>query len=88
LVDYNVIGGVDDAAQRLTAFTTVTNSDIARENYIGIVGLRNALSRNWSGTLEFRYRRTEVDDPRASRPGVDQYLLLFTIDYVYDPIQF
>jgi hypothetical protein len=88
LVDYNVIGGVDGAAQRLTAFTTVTNSDIARENYIGIVGIRNALSRNWNGTLEFRYRRSEVDDPRASRPGSDTYLLLFTIDYAYDPIQF
>jgi hypothetical protein len=88
LVDYNVIGGVDGAAQRLTAFTTVTNSDIARENYIGIVGLRNELSRNWSGTLEFRYRRTEVDDPRRSVPGTDTYLLLFTIDFAYDPIQF
>jgi hypothetical protein len=88
LVDYNVIGGVDGAAQRLTAFTTVTNGDIARENYIGIVGVRNALSRNWNGTLEFRYRRSEVDDPRASRPGSDTYLLLFTIDYGYDPIQF
>jgi hypothetical protein len=87
LVDYNV-GGVDGAAQRLTAFTTVTSSDIARENYIGIVGIRNALSRNWSGTLEFRYRRSEVDDPRASRPGSDTYLLLFTIDYAHDPIQF
>jgi hypothetical protein len=88
LVDYTVIGSTDGAAERLFAFTTVTNSDIARENYIGIVGIRNALSRNWSGTLEFRYRRTEVDDPRASRPGTDTYLLLFTIDYAYDPIQF
>ena len=88
LIDFNVAAGTDNAAERTTAFTSVTGSGIGRDNYTAIVGVRNALTRQWSGTLEFRYRRTELDDPRTSRPGIDTYFVLFSVDFDYDPIQF
>jgi hypothetical protein len=87
-VDFVVVNAVDGSAQRTTAFTRIENNRSRRDNYVAIAGVGMGLSRNWAGTLEFRYRKTETRDRGINQPDSDTYLLLFTIDYAYDPIQF
>lgn len=86
-IDYVVVNGTGGAAERSFAFTRVQNSERRIDNYVGIVGAGWALSRNWTGTLEFRYRKTETRNGGINNPDSDTYLLLFTIDYDYDPIR-
>jgi hypothetical protein len=85
-VDFVVTNGVDGAAQRALAFTEVVQTRTLRDNYVAIAGVRGALTRNWSGTFEFRYRHSEFENRGISQPGTDTFLLLFTVDYTYDPI--
>lgn len=86
-VDFVVANGVGGAAERVLAFTEIVQTRTLRDNYVAIAGVRNALSRNWAGTLELRYRRSEFEDRGTSRPGTDTFLVLFRIDYAHDPIR-
>ncbi len=89
-IDYTLVqtGVATDAAERLNAFASVEESQSRRDNFTAIAGIRGAVDRNWSGTVEFRYRRTEARDRGIDRPEVDTYFLLFTLEYFYDPLQF
>ena len=77
-----------DAAERDTAVASVEESQSRRDNFTAIAGVRGAIDRHWSGTAEFRYRRTESRDRGISRSGVDTFFLVFTLEYLYDVIQY
>jgi hypothetical protein len=58
-IDFTVIPGPDNAAQRDLAFTRIRDPDDRRTSLTGLVGLRKQFSRAFSGSVSFRYRRTE-----------------------------
>ena len=58
-LDFTVVPGPDNAAQRDTAFTRVRDSDDRRIAFTGLVGLRKQFSRSFSASISYRYRRTE-----------------------------
>jgi len=87
-VDFVVDPGPAGEALRVSATTSIEESRSRRDNFTAIAGLRGAIDRNWSGTAEFRYRRTESRDRSISRPGVDTFFILFTVEYLYDVLQF
>ncbi|HEB90599.1 MAG TPA: hypothetical protein ENI85_13590 [Deltaproteobacteria bacterium] len=88
VVDFLVVPGSSGEAVRDQAITTIEDSRSRRDNFTAIVGVRGAVTRAWSGTLEFRYRRTEPRDRGITRPGVDTYFVLFTVDFGFDVIRF
>ena len=75
-------------AQRATAITSVRTSDTTRDNYTLIGGYRYRLEENFAATLDGRYRRTEIDDPTRSQPGIDTAFFVITFEYTLDPIAF
>jgi len=58
-IDYTVIPGLENAAQRDLAFTRVRDSDDRRTSFTALVGVRKQFSRAFSGSVSFRYRQTE-----------------------------
>lgn len=88
VIDFNVVAGPGGAAQRNTALTRVESDSTVRDNYTVIAGYRYRLEDNFAGTLDGRYRRTEIDDPNRSRPGIDTFFVVLTFEYTLDPIAF
>jgi opacity protein-like surface antigen len=58
-LDFVVVPGLDNAAQRETAFTSIRDPDDRRLAFTGLVGLRKQFSRSLSASVSYRYRRTE-----------------------------
>ena len=58
-IDFTVIPGPENAAQRDVAFTRVRDPDDRRASFTGLVGLRKQFSRGFSVSASYRYRRTE-----------------------------
>jgi len=87
-IDYIVVDGGSLDAQRETAFTTIRSNDVRRDNYTLIAGYRHRLNENVAATLDGRYRRTEIRDNGPSRPGIDTFFVVLTLEYDYDPINF
>ncbi len=87
LVDFTVIAGPDGEAQRDIAFTSVESRRSRRDSFTAIVGCRSDFARGQSGTLEFRYRRTESRDGGITRPQIDTFFLLLSLDYTHDLIR-
>lgn len=89
-IDFSLVPSATptDPAERFMAFASIEESQSRRDNYTAIAGVRGAIDRNWSGVLEFRYRRTESRDRGISRPGVDTFFVLVTLEYLHDVLRF
>ncbi len=75
-------------AERDTAFTRVESNNSVRDNFTVLAGFRYRLEENFAGTLDARYRRTEIDGIQPSRPGIDTFFVVLSFEYDLDPIQF
>ena len=82
-IDYTVIPGPENAAQRDLAFTRVRDSDDRRDSFTALVGLRKQFSRAFSGSVSFRFRQTEQ---LVSGQGteIDTNFLVVKLSYVFD----
>jgi len=74
-------------ATRETAFTRVESNSSVRDNFTALAGFRYRLEENFAGTLDARYRRTEIDGIQPSRPGIDTFFVVLSFEYDLDPIQ-
>lgn len=89
VIDYNVVPApATSPAERGTAFTRVTSDDATRDNITLIAGYRYQLERNFSGTFDVRYRRTEVNASGPNSPGIDTFFAVLSFEYDLDPINF
>lgn len=86
-IDYDLVAGPGLVAQRQTPFTRVESDDTVRDNFTAIAGYRYRLEENFSGTLDARYRRTEIDGIQPSRPGIDTFFVVLSLEYTLDPMQ-
>lgn len=82
-IDYTVIAGPDDAAQRNQAFTSVRDSDARRDAFTALVGVRTQFSRALSGSAGLRFRRTERQQSGQGN-DTDTYFFVVTASYVFD----
>jgi opacity protein-like surface antigen len=82
-IDFTVIPGPENAAQRDVAFTRIRDSDDRRIAFTGLVGLRKQFSRGLSASVSYRYRRTEqrVSGNETFR---DFSFLVIQASYVFD----
>jgi hypothetical protein len=87
-IDYTVVPGVDDAAQRSQVFTRVRDTDDRRDTFVALVGVRNSFSRAFSGTLGVRFRRTEREVNGVVGDEIDTYFIVAELSYVFDTIRF
>ena len=87
-IDYVVIPGPEDAAQRNVAFTTDQDSNDSRDTFTALVGVKRQFSRNLSGDVgvSFRHNEREVD----GRPNNedDTYFFVVKLAYVFDTFRF
>ena len=82
-IDFTVIPGPDNAAQRDLAFTRVRDPDDRRASLTGLVGVRKQFSRAFSGSLSFRYRRTE-QRVTGQDTFKDYYFVVIDASYAFD----
>ena len=82
-IDFTVIPGPENAAQRDVAFTRVGDPDDFVDYYTGLVGVRKQFSPAFSASVSYRYRRTERFD-RGTDRFVDTSFLVVKASYVFD----
>lgn len=88
VVDFVVVDGGSAQARRLSAITSIRTRSSRRDNFTLITGYRHRLDQNVAATLDGRYRRTELRDAGPSRPGIDTFFVVLTLEYDFDPISF
>ena len=82
-IDFTVIPGPENAAQRELAFTRVRDPDDRRASLTGLVGVRKQFSRAFSGSFSFRYRRTE-QSVSGQETFKDFYFVVIDASYAFD----
>lgn len=86
-IDYVVVPGAEDAAQRSLAFTRVGNSSDRRDTFTALLGVKRQFTRHFSGDLSVSYRGTDYRT-NGSNNTADTYFLALTFSYVFDPFRF
>jgi len=86
-VDFTVIEAPDGSAERQTAFTEIDSDRSRRDNFTVLAGFRQRLNRNLSGSLEARYRRSEVEERGVTRGGIDTWFVVVSVEYIHDAIR-
>ena len=82
-IDFTVIPGPDNAAQRDVAFTRLRDPDDYIDFYTGLVGLRKQFSRAFSASVSYRYRRAKQRVSGDDR-FVDTSFLVIKASYAFD----
>jgi hypothetical protein len=87
IIDYVVVPGPEEAAQRSEAFTRKRDSGDRRDALTALVGVRRQFTRNLSGDIGASYRHT---DRRTSGRDVetDTYFFSVKVSYVFDTFHF
>ncbi len=89
VIDFNIVPAPATAdAERGTATTQVRSDNSTRDNFTLIAGYSYQLERNFSATLDGRYRRTQIQNSGRSGPGIDTFFVVLTFEYDLDPIAF
>ncbi len=84
-IDYVVIPGEEDAAQRSVAFTTDQNANDSRDAFTALTGVRRQFSRNLSGDVGVSFRRTERElSGQPNNNETDTYFFVVKLVYVFD----
>lgn len=87
IIDYTVISGPEEAAQRSEAFTRARDSGDRRDAFTALIGVRNQFSRNLSGDVGVSFRRTE-NRVSGQEVEVDTYFFAVKLSYVFDTMRF
>lgn len=82
-IDYTVVPGEDEAAERSDAFTRVRDSDDRRDAFTALAGVKRQFSRNLSGDVGVTYRSTERR-VNGRETDVDTYFFAVKVSYVFD----
>lgn len=86
LVDFTVVPGERNAAERETVFTRLDESNDQLTALTLIAGVRNDFSRRFSATLDARFRHTRR--PEAGRTGTaDQFFVSLSLAYRFAPVR-
>ncbi|MEH6588774.1 MAG: hypothetical protein V7746_00880 [Halioglobus sp.] len=86
-LDYIVIPGQEDAAQRSFAFTKVRDPDDRRDAFTAVVGIRSYFTRAFSGSVGVRFRHTE-SEVSGRETDDDSYYVVVRLSYTFDAIRF
>ncbi len=87
IIDYLVIPGPEDAAQRSQAFTRLRDSSDRQDAFTALVGVRNQFSQHLFGEVGVSFRHTENRVSGQANES-DTYFFVVNLSYVFDPIQF
>lgn len=82
-IDYFVVPGPQEAAQRDRAFTRVRDSDDRRDSFTALIGIRTQFSRALSGAIEVRHRHTERQ-VSGRNSEADSYYFVAKLSYAFD----
>jgi hypothetical protein len=82
-VDFTVIPGPENAAQRDLAFTRIRDTDDRRASFTALVGVRKQFSSAFSGAISFRYLRNE-QIVSGQETFVDTNFLLVNVSYLFN----
>lgn len=84
-IDYVVVPGAENAAQRSVAFTTSQNADDSRDAFTALAGVRRQFSRNLSGDVGVSFRHTERElSGQPNNDEKDTYFFVVKVAYVFD----
>lgn len=87
-IDYTVVSGPEEAAQRSQAFTEDQDSGDHRDTFTAMTGVRRHFSRSLTGELGVSYRHTERQVSGQQNNEKDTYFFVAKISYVFDTIHF
>jgi len=87
-IEFVVSDGGGSQAQRDSALTSIQSNNARLDNFTLIAGYRHRLDQNIAATVDGRYRRTEFENARTDRPGIDTFFFVLTLEYDFDPINF
>ncbi len=86
-IDYTLLPGPDDAAERDDAFLNPTGQ--GRQNsYAFLIGGSYAFSRNLFGRLEGRYRTIDRKNAPPGNSSADTFVVELALRYEFDPERF
>jgi hypothetical protein len=87
IIDYTVIPGTEDAAQRSQVFTRIRDPDDRRDALTALVGVGARFTRRLSGAAEVRFRRTERR-VSARESEIDSYFVVVKLSYTFATVRF
>jgi hypothetical protein len=88
IIDYVVIPGAENAAQRSQAFTAERDSDDYRDAFTAVFGVRRQFSEHLSGDVAVSFRHSERHLSGRKVDEDDTYFFVVKLSYAFDTVRF